>query len=191
MKTATISCSWHITKVSGPLAWSCVLEGSHVTLGYCAFDTLFLYYMYILMQAGSPLQHAPWATVQTWMRIASYPDLSAHTHTFMHDYFLSHRKAGRSGRFGDVMVMSRMWTILRFLAVSSTKRGIESKQKLEQGLVGSFSWPSESSQRVPGSLAPSEGSPHKKRWVCQCLKLTKDRSLPFQGFERRLALFGA
>ena len=113
-------------------------------------------------------------------------------HTYIYArLFLITPKSGKSGRFGDVMVMSRMWTILRFLAVSSTKRGIESKQKLEQGLVGSFSWPSESSQRVPGSLAPSEGSPHKKRWVCQCLKLTKDRSLPFQGFERRLALFGA
>ena len=35
--------------------------------------------------------------------VASYPDLPAHTQTFMHNYFW---KAGRSGWFDDVMVMS-------------------------------------------------------------------------------------
>ena len=34
--------------------------------------------------------------------VASYPDLPAYTQTFTHDFFLP----GRSGRFGDVMVMS-------------------------------------------------------------------------------------
>ena len=38
--------------------------------------------------------------------VASYSDLPARTQTFMRSYFLSHRKAGRSGQFGDVMVMS-------------------------------------------------------------------------------------
>ena len=38
--------------------------------------------------------------------IASYPDLPAHTQTFTCNYFLSHQKAERSCRFGDVMMMS-------------------------------------------------------------------------------------
>ena len=38
--------------------------------------------------------------------VASYPDLPAHMQVFMRGYFLSHWKAGRSGRFGDVMMMS-------------------------------------------------------------------------------------
>ena len=70
---------------------------------------------------------------------ASYPDLPAHTQIFTRNYFLSHQKAGRSGRLGDVTWtwfggMSGMWTILHFLAVSSPIRGM---QNLEKGLAGS------------------------------------------------------
>ena len=40
------------------------------------------------------------------MFLASYPELPAYTQTFTRSYFLSHRKAGRSGQFGDVMLMT-------------------------------------------------------------------------------------
>ena len=38
--------------------------------------------------------------------LALYPDLPTLMQSLTHGYFLSHQKAGRSGPFGDVMVMT-------------------------------------------------------------------------------------
>ena len=59
-----------------------------------------------LTASGSVKVHVHTCTCKCTVVVASYPDLPAHMQTFTRNYFLSHRKAGRSGRFGDVVMMS-------------------------------------------------------------------------------------
>ena len=64
------------------------------------------------MEDGKLYSHLEWTCSYTndvvrainfdYIRIASYPDLSAYMQTFTCNYFLPFEKTGRSGRFGDV-----------------------------------------------------------------------------------------